>query len=328
MIANPSGFWYLVLLAPLALLLFLRYREGRRDLIRLAGSWRAGEVGNVFVVKWFFSGLAIILFTVFTVLAITGISWGQYPVSTNYAGTDVSIAVDISRSMLAQDLFPSRIKRVSSVLREVVNANTGIRFDVVVFKGTAVEVLPATQDTEAMTSVADVLGPTMLTTPGTNIEQGLRTAVASFPAQDPNRHIVLLFSDGGSLSGDPLKAAREAAAQHIPIYAVACGTASGGPIPIGNGQYVEDSAGNRVITKLDLATLQSVAGISGGEVLKLSDPLLARKIDSIIGRHAASGSVGSYRFEIKEQYRVFVVSALLCLCVFLAVRIIRWKGIV
>lgn len=328
MIANPAGFWYLLLLAPLLLLLWLRYRSGRRDLISLAGSWRAAEVVNVFVVKWFFSGLAILLFTLFSVLAITGVSWGQYPVSTNYAGTDVSIAVDVSRSMLAQDLFPSRIKRAASVIREVVGANTGIRFDIVVFKGSAVEVLPATQDTEAMVSITDVLGPSMLTTPGTNIEQGIRRAIAAFPRQDPNRHIVLLFTDGGALTGDSLKAARDAAARHIPIYVVACGTAAGAPIPIGNGQFVENASGNRVVARLDLSTLDSLARVSGGEVVMLSDPLIVRKIDTIIGRHSSAGSVGSYRFETREQYRVFVVSALLCLCVFLAARIIRWRGIV
>lgn len=328
MIANPTGFWYLLLLLPLLLLLWFRYRGGRRDLVGLAGRWRAAEVGNVFVVKWFFSGLSIILFTVFAVLAISGISWGQYPVSANYSGTDVSVAVDVSRSMLAQDLFPSRIKRVAGVLREIVSSNTGIRFDIVVFKGTAVEVLPATQDTEALTSMSEVLGPAMLTSPGTNIERGIDVAVSAFPQQDPNRHIILLFTDGGSLTGDALKAARVAAARHIPIYVIASGTATGAPIPLGDGQFVEDANGNRVIAKLDLPSIEAIAQVSGGETLSLSDPLISRKIDSIIGRQSTAGSIGSYRLEVKEQYRVFVVSALLCLFVFLAARIVRWKEII
>ena len=280
------------------------------------------------MVKWFFSGFSIVLFTIFTVLAIAGVSWGKYPVSMDYAGTDVSIAVDVSRSMLAQDLFPSRIKRVGGVVREVVSANTGIRFDVVVFKGTAVEVMPATQDTEALTSIAEVLGPTMLTSPGTDIERGIQTAIAAFPPQDPNRHIVVLFTDGGSLTGDALKAARRAAVLHIPIYVAAAGTAAGAPIPIGNGQFVEDAGGHRVITKLDLPPLEAIARVSGGKVFMLSDPLIVRKIDSVIGRRTGMGSVASYHFEVKEQYRVFVLAALLSLCVFLAVRILRWKEIV
>ena len=328
MIANPTGFWYLLLLLPILLVLWFRYAGGRRDLLGLVGRWRSSDVSNVFMVKWFFSGLSILLFTLFSVLAISGVSWGRYPVSTNYSGTDVSVAVDISRSMLAQDLFPSRIKRVAGVLREIVSANTGIRFDFVVFKGTAVEILPATQDTEAMDSITEVLGPTMLTSPGTNIEKGIQAAVAAFPQQDPNRHIVLLFTDGGALTGDAVKAARAAAARHIPIYVVASGTASGAPIPIGNGQFVEDASGNRVITKLDASSLETIARVSGGQLLMLSDPLIARKVDTIIGRYSSGGSVGSYRMEIKEQYRVFVVSALLSLFVFIAVRIIRWRGIV
>jgi Ca-activated chloride channel family protein len=326
-IENPAGLWYLFLLVPIVFLLWLRYRGGRRDLLGLVGKWRAAEAADVFVVKWFFSGLSLLLFTIFAVLAIAGISWGKYPVSTNYAGTDVSIAVDVSRSMLAQDLFPSRIKRVAGVLREVISANTGIRFDIVVFKGTAVEVLPATQVTEALTSIAEVLGPTMLTSPGTNIERGIQTAMTAFAPQDPNRRIILLFTDGGSLTGDALKAARRAAVLHIPIYVAAVGTAAGAPIPIGNGRFVEDASGNRIITKLDLPPIETIARVSGGKVLMLSDPLIARKIDSIIGPRSAMGSVASYRFEIKKQYRVFVVSALLSLCVFLAVRIIRWKEI-
>lgn len=328
MIANPSGLWYFLLLVPVVLLLWLRYHGAARDLVRLAGRWRAGEVSNVFIVKWFFSGLSITLFVVFSVLAIAGISWGQYPVSTNYTGTDVSIAVDISRSMLAQDLFPSRIQRVAGVVREIVGANTGVRFDIVVFKGTAVDVLPPTQDTAAMDSITRVLGPSMLTSPGTNIERGLHAAISAFPQQDADRHIVVLFSDGGSLSGDPLKAARVAAARHIPIYVVACGTSAGAPIPLGNGRFVEDANGKRVVTKLDLTSLETIARASGGRVFMLSDPAVARKIDSVIGHRFVTGSVGSYRFEIKDQFRVFVVSALLCLFAFLAARTIRWKGIV
>lgn len=328
MIANPSGFWYLLMLAPLLLLLWLGYRGGKRDVIRLAGRWRSQEVGNVFVVKWFFSALAMLLFTVFCVLAISGISWGQYPVSTSYSGTDVSMAIDVSRSMLAEDLYPSRMKRVAGVVREVVSENPGIRFDMVVFKGTAVDVLPATQDTEAMRSVADVLGPSMLTSPGTDIQRGIQTALKAFPEQDPNRHIILLFTDGGSLTGDPLKAARQAAARHVPIYVIASGTIAGAPIPLGGGRFVEDAAGNRVIAKVDMPALESIAKVSGGSVLMLSNPLITRKIDAIIGRQSPIGSVGSYRLELREQYRVFVVSALLCLFVFLAVRIVRWRGIV
>lgn len=327
MIANPQGLWYLLLLLPIALLVWARYWLGKRDLIALTGGWRRSLTGNLFVVKWFFSSISILLFTAFAVLALSGVSWGRYPVSTDYSGTDVSVAVDISRSMLAEDIYPSRIARAAGVLRQTIDANAADRFDVVVFKGTAVDVVPPTLDREALTSITRVLGPSMLTSPGTDIARGIRAALKSFPAQDAARHVILLFTDGGSLSGDPVKAARAAAAQHVPIYVVACGTQSGGPIPLGNGSFVEDANGNRVITRLELSPLREVAQVSGGKLLMLSDPRVMDQIDSLIGQHLSGGSLGSYRFQTRDQYRVFVVCALLCLCIYLAARIIRWRGI-
>jgi len=325
---NPAGLWFLLLLLPVGLILVLGYRTHRADLVALAGRWRERTVHNVHLVKWFFAALALVLFVLFTALAASGISWGQYAVSTSYTGTDVALLVDVSRSMLAEDVYPSRIKRVSGVIRDVIGTNPGTTFSLVVFKGKAVEIVPPTEDDESLYSVDAALDPTMFSSTGTDIEQGIRVAAGSFPAQDGAKRVILLFSDGGALTGDALRAAHDAALRNISVSVVAAGTAAGGEIPLGNGNYVLNPAGRRVVTQVDAAELAKIAQAGGGTLFTLTDPLITQKLDALIAGGSVKAGAGEYRYQTREQYRLFVVAGLICLLIVISTRVVRWKGLI
>ncbi len=326
MSGSAQALWCLLLAVPIALVMWRRYRAGRRTLALLGGRWREGRFLNTFLVKWFFSALAFLLFFVLSVLALADLSWGRYPVSERYLGTDVAIALDVSRSMLAEDVFPSRLQRAESVAKGLLDRARQDRFCVAIFKGAGVPVIPLTEDTQEISAFLDAAGPGLISVPGTDIEKGLDAAIDSLEAvKDANRKIILLFTDGGSLSGTPETAARRAMGLSIQIYPIASGTESGGPIPLGAGRYVTDRSGERVITRLEEPVLDRIAAMSGGEVYSLDDPLLLTKLTELADRSRGSGIGGAFRFEARDQYGGLLLAALVCLAIFIGIRGVRWK---
>ncbi len=325
MIANPGGLWYLLILIPMVILLWRRYFSGARDIKALGGAWRSQRLLNVYLVKSFFSGLTFVLFCVFTILALSGISWGRYPVSERYLGSDVALTIDISRSMLAEDVYPSRLARTAGVIEGLLDRAKRSRFSVVVFKGIGVQVIPLTEDTSVISSFLQSMGPGVLSSPGTDIEKGVDAALESLSLRDGNKKMILLFTDGGALSGVAEAAARRAAARSIPIYAIAAGSAAGAPIPLGGGRYVTHRDGERVITRVNDPLLERIASTSGGKLLPLDDPLLLTKLTAIVNRPGGGGGSVEFRFEPRDQYRSFLVLALLCLALFVGVRVVRWR---
>jgi Ca-activated chloride channel homolog len=328
MFTHPQGFWLLLLLVPVGFFAWRRFAPGRRDLLALAGVWRQERMRNAHLVKWFFGTLSVVVCVVAATIALSGISWGRYAVGTTFTGTDVCLLIDVSRSMLAQDVFPSRLERTASVIGRIIAASPGTRFSVVVFKGTAVEIVPPTDDTESISEVVGALDPAMLTSGGTNIATGIRAAVDSFPAQDGAKKLVLMFSDGGSLTGDAAVAARDASGKGVVIDAIPVGTAAGGPIPLPNGSYVLDASGARVTVKLDSDVLAQISQATGGEVVSISDPLLPEKVANQIAATGDHARAGEFRVETKDQFRVFLIVALVSLAAGIFVRSIRWRDMI
>jgi len=325
MIAFPAGLWYLLILVPALVILWQRYLSGSRDLRALGGAWRSERLRSVYVVKSFFSGLTFVFFCVFTILALSGISWGRYPVSDRYLGSDVAIAIDVSRSMLAQDVYPSRLSRTAGVIQGLLDRAKRSRFSVVVFKGIGVQVIPLTEDTDVISSFLRSIGPGVLSSPGTDIEKGIDAALDSLALRDADKKMILLFTDGGALSGTAEAAARRAAARSIPVYAIAAGSAAGAPIPLGEGKFVVDRNGDRVISRVNDSLLERIASTSGGEMLPLDDPLLLTKLTAIVNRPGGGAGDVEFRFEPRDQYRSFLALALLCLAMFVGVRVVRWR---
>lgn len=326
MIGYPAGLWFLLILIPVALLLWSRYRSGSRDLRALAGAWRSERLLNVYLVKSFFSGLVFLLFCLSTVLALAGISWGRYPVAERYFGSDVALVIDVSRSMLAEDVYPSRLARSAGVIQALVDQERGDRFSVVVFKGTAVQVIPLTEDTDVITSYLQSIAPGVLSSPGTDIERGIDVALDSLRLKDGNKKMILLFTDGGALSGNAEAAARRAAQLSVPVTAIAAGGSAGVPIPLGDGRYVLDSSGNRVLTRVNDALLERVASISGGRLLSLESPSLLSRLSTIVNQPGRGGEGPAFRFEPRDQYQTFLVLALLFLGTFIGMRAVRWRN--
>ena len=326
MFKNPQAFRYLFLCLPVMYILFLRYKTGKRDLIRLGGVWREFDLANIFLVKWFFSSLLFVLFIVFITLSLASPAWGSYTKPYNPGGLDVAFVVDLSRSMMAEDVVPNRLSRTKATIQGLAESLGAQRYAVVGFKGKGVVVMPPTEDRETLFTLVERLSIDLITAGSTNLEEGLKASLKTFPQNTDSRRLVVLFSDGESLLGDPLKASELALQGDIIIYTVGVGTEEGANIPMYDGSVLLDSSGRAVITRMNRNLLEELALKTGGKFFLLNDPMVLTKMISVISDDFQDIKRRGFIIEGRDQYRVFLASAIAVIFIIIILRIIPWKN--
>jgi len=262
--------WLIAL--PLAVLLPWLWRRIRRPagdwervcdphLLRWLSHQEAGE-GKRSRWRWL-SGAALLL----AVLALAGPSWQQLPESA-YASRDARvIALDLSSSMLAQDLRPDRLTQVRFRLADLLSETREGQTGLVAYAGDAYVVSPLTTDTHTISNLLPALRPDVMPVGGSRADLALGMAATLLERAGFDRGEVLLISDAAT-AADAAKA-RELRDRGVVTSVLAVGTAEGAPIPSGAG-FVTDRSGNVVISRLDSAPLQDVATAGGGKYSRIS----------------------------------------------------------
>ncbi len=325
-ILYPEAFYLFLLLLPVVAVLFFGYRRGKHTLRVMGGSWRFNEYYNVYVVKWFFRGLTIIFFLVFIILSLADITWGQQAVLDDRKNQDVVFVIDVSRSMLARDVKPSRLGKTAEILSGMVDTLKGSRFGVVVFKGKGIQIVPLTEDIAAIRNFLDYLGTGVVSAPGTDLESGIMEGINTFTQSSRTRfRSIVLFSDGENLSGSPQKAVQEAFGKGIPIHVVAAGTQEGTTIPLDSGELVKDKDGTAVITRVNKQLLANIAKESRGRLFSLDDPDLPLMLASTLKLESSRSIKEGFRLEEIPRYRLFLLFAFVFLILNILIRVIRWK---
>ncbi|MDC7124880.1 MAG: VWA domain-containing protein [Spirochaetales bacterium] len=320
----PSFMWFLLLLIPMIAIMFVRYYRGRRYLESFAGSWRSSSFFDLYTVKCFFISFGIIIFVVFVILSLVGFPGDGQPASYEPNGVDVVFAVDVSRSMNATDIKPSRLGASENIIRAVCDNVDGGRFGIVVFKGQGVKIIPATEDTESVYTFLDFLDTNLLSSPGSNIESGIEAALSAFPKGEERDKYIILISDGEALSGDVQSAVEKAKEAEVSILTIGTGTADGSFILDSDNNPVLESSGRKVITKLNEDKLRSLSSETDGAYYLATDnlllPELLKKINNVSG---AGGK--KYRLIPEEEYRLFLLIALFGLLLSRIVKVLKWK---
>lgn len=325
-IANPQAFFLLLILLPIAFVMWRRYVTGNADLRALTGLWRKVEISNVFVVKWFFTSLSFVLFVVFSVFALAEFHWGKEPVSSDAKEREIVLLLDISRSMLARDIAPSRLLRAAAVAKSLIERAEGASFGVVVFKGSGSLVIPVTEDTAALASFLDTLHSDLMSPSGTNIEAGLATAIESFSTNIEAGKTIVLFTDGGFLNGNPIKAAAEAAKQHIELIIVGTATNKSTPIPLSDGSYVTDENGTVVTTRLRDDVLREISRPGKANVHYIDNPGIVNELAQSLAHGGFAGAAG-FSFRSQNKYRLFLMAGLFWLSLAIVLKSVKWKNV-
>ncbi len=317
--AYPVTLWGLVAVPLLIISSVLVGRKARRSLRGI------GRDSIEWLVRSFLRDIAISAFFIFAILAASDPRIGRKPITGESSGLDVAVAFDVSRSMLAPDISPSRLDRSVTALQQITRTLDDSRFSLVPFKGEAILMVPMTEDRVVLDLWTGRLGPGLLTHPGTDLETALSKAGDSFPGGDGRNRALVLITDGEALSGRIDAISRELAERAIPVYVLAAGTIEGSTIPLGDGSYVKDSTGHPVVSRTDLDTLKDLAEETGGTFHELFRPgATADLIASIKGYRDFSESRG-IRFIGVNRYRIFLIPSLSFLLFFLLVRIVPWR---
>ena len=213
--------------------------------------------------------LAVLLLFVAVARPQMGYEWRE----VKRKGIDIVFAVDTSRSMLAEDLTPSRLERARLGIIDFVGRLEGDRVGLIPFAGSAFALCPLTLDYQAFRESLDVLDTDLIPRQGTDLASAIKEAERLFDENGNNHRVLVMLTDGEDLQGDVIDAAEAAAKKGMAIYTVGVGSPEGATIPLvlGNGRkdFVRDESGKVVKTTLDEATLEKIAEVTNGLYVRL-----------------------------------------------------------
>jgi len=256
----------------------------------------------------------------FAVFALAGPQMGTRLEEVKAKGVDVVVALDVSNSMLAEDLQPNRLEVAKRALSQLIDRMQGDRLGIVVFAGDAFTQLPITADRSAAKLFLSSINPGMIQQQGTAVGAAIEEAAESFKNDPAKGKTIIVISDGESFEDDGEAAARDAAADGIIVNTIGMGSAEGSPIPMRhNGAMVgfkKDKDGQTVITKLNEDILSKVASAGNGEYIHATTADTG--INTLVARLRGmdQSELGSYRFaghEDRFQYFLAVACILVIL---------------
>lgn len=237
-------------------------------------------------------------------VALSGPQWGSRMVEVRRQGLDVLIALDVSRSMLAEDVKPNRLQRAQQELTSLIDHLKGDRVGIIAFAGNAQIACPLTTDYEAAKMFLNYLTPDSITIPGTSIGDAIRLAVSTYPKGSEGFRVLVLLTDGEDHHSNPEEAAQAAKAAGIRILSIGFGTPAGEPIPIRDDAgrvtgYIKDAAGKSVVSKLGESLLKEITETTQGVYWpSATGSLESENLAAIIGqmqkRDISAGQYGAY----------------------------------
>lgn len=252
------------------------------------------------------------------ILALSRPTWGSELQRVDKAGAAIMIVLDVSRSMDAQDIAPSRLERAKLDLRDFISQMQGNDIGIVLFAGEARPYLPLTFDLDTAQIFLQAATSDRLSPQGTALEMGLREAILRLESSGSEQRVILIISDGENHAGDPLAVAQEAAAAGIIIHTIGYGTPQGASVPVfdASGQltgYKTDANNQLISTKRDDSLLKRLAEAGKG-ISVLMDSGASWQPILEAAQALTPGALGEeFTTRPLEQFALFAALALLAL---------------
>ena len=250
------------------------------------------------------------------IVAIAGVKTGVSVKPVERKGVDVIFCIDVSLSMDAQDIKPSRIDKVKFEMSKIVNSLKGDRIGIVVFSGSNFLYLPLTMDYDASKLFIKSIDTSMISSRGTDIPNAIKTSVEALGNDETKQQIIFLFSDGEDHSNNTLENIAYLIEDKIDLHVIGVGSTKGSLIPISDKEnsFIKDSNGELVISKINSDFLRQIAQMNNGKNLRISksEPVSENIIDIInLGEDSLISSFEFSDYEHKFQYPLAIAIILL-----------------
>lgn len=316
--ASPQYLYLLlVLLALTAIHYYIIYRKKQqvkrfgdpeltRQLFLGVSRWRPE-------VKFWLTMLALASF----IVALARPQFGTRLDTRERMGIEAIIALDVSNSMLAEDVKPNRLEKAKMMVSNMVDGMSDDKIGLIVFAGQAFVQLPITSDYVSAKMFLETISPSMISVQGTDVAEAISLSMRSFTQQEDVSRAIFVITDGEDNEGRAVEAARQAASQGVRVYVLGIGNPGGAPIPIpGTGQYIIDNEGNTVVSKLSEEMCREIATAGQGSYIYVDNSSSAqKKLSEQLDRLAKAKMESQVYSEYDEQFQGFILIGLLFLLV-------------
>ncbi len=321
--ADPIYLYLLAVIPVLAIIRFLTYRNQKKRLRKFGDPKLLRELMpdvsrfRPAVKFWILQGALALL-----IVMLARPQFGTKINNEQRVGIETIIAMDISNSMMAEDITPSRLDRSKMMVENLVDHFTNDKIGLIVFAGDAFVQLPITSDYVSAKMFLSSIDPSMMATQGTDIARAIDMATHSFTQEEGIGKAIIVITDGEDHEGGALEAAKAAKDAGMRVYVLGVGSTKGSPIPIpGTGDYMKDNTGNTVMSALNEDMCRQVAQAGGGAYIHVENNSAAQdQLDKELDKLAKKETTSTVYSEFDEQFQAVAILALLLLileiCIF------------
>ena len=257
-------------------------------------------------VLWF---LAVAL----VIVAVARPQWGSDIEIVERGGVRLMIALDISGSMLVEDLKPTRLDRAKLEISDLISRLDGDAVGIVLFSGASFIQFPLTIDYATARTYLGHASPNAITRQGTVIAEAIDIAMTGFSDDRPGQKIIVIMTDGENHEGDPISSARRASEEGAVIYTVGFGSPEGGPVPEFDGLgnvigFRQDEEGRVLVSRPDEIALQQIAESGGGAYFRASEPGAMADLAAEIQLHQDATTQSEFSQRRVERFQLFLLA--------------------
>ena len=303
---NPQ---YLTLLLALAVLVLLHYYAMYRQKRNLRRYGDPELLKDLLIdvskvrpeLKFWLSIAALACF----IIALARPQYGTKIETRERQGIEAIVCLDVSNSMMAQDVKPNRLDKAKMMLSNMVDGMKDDKVGLVVFAGQAFTQLPITSDYVSAKMFLETISPQMIAVQGTDVAAAINLAMRSFTQQENVSRAIFLITDGEDNEGGAVEAAKEAASRGVRVYILGIGDPAGAPIPMpGSNQYITDEEGNVVVSKLNEDMCREIAQAGNGSYIYVDNSSSAQeKLNAYISNLSRTSFESQMYNAYDEQYQ-------------------------
>ena len=314
---NPIYLWLLLIIPILIIIKIMMWYVQRKKLSRIGNTTLLKELmPDVSRFRPWVKFLLLITALSSLILALARPQFGSKISHEKRNGIEAIIALDISNSMLAQDVQPSRLDKSKLMIENLINSFINDKIGLVVFAGEAYVQLPITSDYVSAKMFLSDITPNLISAQGTDIARAIRVSLSSFTQQKGVGKAIILITDGEDNEGGALEAVKEAKEKGVNVFILGVGDSKGAPIPLGDGEYLKDNHGQTVVTALNENMCKEIAQAGSGTYIHIDNTSLAQEqLNNELSKLQKGDSDAVVYSEYNEQFQIVALFSFILLLI-------------